>query len=261
MKRDNLAPLTNLGRTPSHKSSLRSRPTAARECVALHDLADCLLDAYDSVTRRAYDKFIERGGRSGGEVDDWLRSEREILLSFPVDIEESAKCVYALASIPDPAGVKLTVGVESQWLVILVNRNTEDTVAAWELRRRKLATLSSGFAHSGAGTLTRKRSGFRSGLLSDYGSGHAPIGIEEFSKRVSAKLPVSRTRASADSLTIFGTTEGNKPRPNQTVCILELPSEVDGARSMAVIAKGLLAIRMPRRTRSHKQVFVWPRPE
>jgi HSP20 family molecular chaperone IbpA len=226
-------------------------PAAARECVALHDLADCLLDAYDSVTRRAYHKFIERGGRPGGEVDDWLSSEREILLSFPVDIEESAKCVYALASVPDPAGVKLTVGIESRWLVILANGNTEDPVATSERRRRKLATLSAGFTHGVTGSLARKRSGFRSGLLSDYGSGHAPVGIEEFSKRVSAKLPVSRTKPSAESLTVSGTTEESKPRPNQTARILQLPAEVDGARSIAVIANGLLAIRMPRKSLSH----------
>jgi hypothetical protein len=34
--------------------------------------------------------------------------------------------------------------------------------------------------------------------------------------------------------------------PAQSVCVLELPHEVDGERSIAVLSNGLLGIRMPK---------------
>jgi hypothetical protein len=32
----------------------------------------------DSIRRRAYEIFEERGGQCGSEVEDWLKAEREI---------------------------------------------------------------------------------------------------------------------------------------------------------------------------------------
>ena len=32
----------------------------------------------DDIARRAYDLYQERGAAPGGEVDDWLRAEREL---------------------------------------------------------------------------------------------------------------------------------------------------------------------------------------
>jgi Protein of unknown function (DUF2934) len=33
---------------------------------------------HDEIRRRAYEIYLERGGHSGRELDDWLRAEREI---------------------------------------------------------------------------------------------------------------------------------------------------------------------------------------
>ena len=35
----------------------------------------------DEIERRAYQRFVERGGIDGADVDDWLRAERELLMS------------------------------------------------------------------------------------------------------------------------------------------------------------------------------------
>ena len=34
--------------------------------------------AEEQIRRRAYELYLERGGASGDELDDWLRAEREI---------------------------------------------------------------------------------------------------------------------------------------------------------------------------------------
>lgn len=33
---------------------------------------------HDEIARRAYELYVERGGEHGGDVDDWLRAEREL---------------------------------------------------------------------------------------------------------------------------------------------------------------------------------------
>ena len=38
----------------------------------------------DDIARRAYDLYQERGAAPGGEVDDWLRAERELLEKQPL---------------------------------------------------------------------------------------------------------------------------------------------------------------------------------
>jgi hypothetical protein len=34
--------------------------------------------AHEEIRRRAYEIYLERGGRAGGEIDDWLQAEREL---------------------------------------------------------------------------------------------------------------------------------------------------------------------------------------
>jgi len=34
----------------------------------------------DDVARRAYERFVERGGTHGADVDDWLAAEHELVM-------------------------------------------------------------------------------------------------------------------------------------------------------------------------------------
>jgi HSP20 family molecular chaperone IbpA len=92
--------------------------------VALQDLTACLLEAYDCVSRRAHEKYVERGAAPGKEMDDWLAAQRELLQSLPTNVKESGDFVYALASVHKAAASEIAVGVESHWLVILIGSNS-----------------------------------------------------------------------------------------------------------------------------------------
>jgi HSP20 family molecular chaperone IbpA len=114
--------LARLTRRPTHHAL---RPTRAqRESVAICDLSDCLLQAYEYVERRAYEIFVERGGEPGRELEDWLSAERELLLPITVDIEESADYVRALATAPGFTGSQIGVGIERRWLAIIAYRDS-----------------------------------------------------------------------------------------------------------------------------------------
>ncbi len=117
----------------SRKRSVRTMGRAQRECVTLSDPTDCLLEAYDCVATRAYEHFLARGPRPGGELADWLSAERELLLGFSVNVENSTQFVYALATIPGATAAGLEVGVESRWLVILAQVSRPAQIARDEV--------------------------------------------------------------------------------------------------------------------------------
>jgi hypothetical protein len=121
------------GRNAVGKRAVRSIGKARRDCIALSDPTDCLLEAYDCVARRAYEHFIERGPRPGGELQDWLIAERELLLGFAINVEDSMQFVYAMASIPGATAARSEVGVEPRWLVILAQASRPAQVRRDEL--------------------------------------------------------------------------------------------------------------------------------
>jgi hypothetical protein len=51
------------------------------------------------IAKRAYELYLERGRRPGGEADDWLQAERELMAG-----KQSATAV----AVPAPASVPLT---------------------------------------------------------------------------------------------------------------------------------------------------------
>ncbi len=171
---------TAVSRSPARSRSSRAQARPLRECLSLRDPTECLLDAYDCVSRRAYEHFLARGPRPGGEVEDWLSAERELLLNFPVNVHESKGFVYALASVPGVTAARISVGIESRWLVILAR--------------------------------------------------HVPQG-----------------ESALDPDAIAGDSScADDDRAAKSVCVLALPSDVDAFRSIAVLADGLLGIRMPK---------------
>ena len=104
-------------------------PAAAQqwETVVLRNLADCLLDAYDLISRSAYQRYVRRGRRPGGELSDWLSAECEIIRRIPVDLEDAPAYVSALACVPAQCAADVEVGIEARWLAILARRGaTED---------------------------------------------------------------------------------------------------------------------------------------
>jgi HSP20 family molecular chaperone IbpA len=157
----------------------RTQRPAHRECLPLGDLADFLLDAYESITNRAYEKYLDRGAEPGGELDDWLSAERELLPEVPVDFSETGDFIYVLASVSGFTGADVSVAIEPCWLLIMARGGN----AADEVRGEDL-------------------------------------GPNECS---------SEAQPSGQMLSVF-----------------ELSCEVDPSRSLAVLADGLLGIRMPK---------------
>jgi HSP20 family molecular chaperone IbpA len=185
--------------TRFRRSSPENPSKSPRECVVLADPTDCLLDAYDCVAQRAYENFLAFGPRPGGELEDWLNAERQLLLNFPIDIQETPDFIYALASVPGATAARISIGIESRWIVIVVRQPREQTRLAPAAKRESADSEAS----------------------------------ESDQARPESKVDPAR---STDNLL--------EDRRAKSVCVLSLPSSVDGTRSIAVLSDGVLGIRM-----------------
>jgi hypothetical protein len=224
--------LPTANRKPVRKSGSGTVGEAQRECIALSDPTDCLLEAYDCISRRAYEHFLARGPRLGGEVEDWLSAEHEVLLDLEITVEDAAQFVYALTSIPGATGARLEVGIESHWLVILAQTSRPAPIRRTEIVSDANGILSLGSAIRRGQLPGLNRSGLDAGLDVRRQAGlDVKGGIEP--------RAVARRGIAASGV------EGIRLR-SKSACVLELPAEVDAERSIAVLSNGLLAIRMPK---------------
>jgi HSP20 family molecular chaperone IbpA len=209
-------------RAANSTSALRAASPPARECIAVRDMTDCLIEAYDCVARLAYQKFVARGAQRGGELEDWLTAEHEMLDNLSVDIADSPDCVSALASVPGLQGAQINIGIESRWLVIVGRKEEEGENISRQEDDERIAAFSKTI-HSDAQALRI--------------SAAAMASSPEFHARRSAAKSTSAIAASP-----------SPNAPQQLFSILELPAEVDPSRTVAVLADGLLGLRMPKKT-------------
>ncbi|MGH9758703.1 MAG: hypothetical protein ACRD4M_13270, partial [Candidatus Acidiferrales bacterium] len=190
-------------------------PRPQQRQVALRELTDCLLDAYDFVSRRAYEKFQCRGGANDAESaalhEEWLRAESEIAGRMDVQIENAADYVSALATLPGYTAAEVEIGIESRWLVILGSRKSGE------------------------------KSGEKS--VEKTGESGAP-GVAEFQKESRKRQeieylpdPVTDVYVQPGAENDRGVYAGDAPEslPRQIFSVVELPAEVDPARSRAVM--------------------------
>jgi HSP20 family molecular chaperone IbpA len=196
-------------------------PAPLRECIAVRDMTDCLIEAYDCVARLAYQKFVARGSHAGGELDDWLKAEHELLDKLSVHIEDSGEFIHALVSIPGAHASQVKIGIESRWLVIVSHRECDGDAAQAQEDDEKVAEFSRA-AHSGAQT-------------------------ERISAGAFALCPeLHARRQPLDVRTLPAVGEVVEQRP-QLFSIIELPAEVDPTHAVAVLADGLLGLRVPKK--------------
>jgi HSP20 family molecular chaperone IbpA len=202
-----MKPVVSGGRPISPPKRFRTPlpSSALREFVPLSDLTESLLCAYDRVALRAYDKFLDRGARTGSELEDWLDAEQEILGLMQVDVAESDGFVTALAALPGYRSAQITLGIEPRWLLIFGCRETGDRA-------------------DGPG-VARSLDPLRGPPRMD-----------------AASLAVMCAHASRENLPAR---PADREHPaSHLFCIVELPAEVNPARCTAILSNGILGIQM-----------------
>lgn len=194
-----------------HRAAL-SRETrgSRREQVPLRDLSDCLLAAYEGVSGRAFRLHQARGAEPGNELKNWKEAERDLLGAMPVDVVESEKNIYALASVPGYAAAEISVAVEDRWLLI------------------------SGYGYSSTS--------LEAGADAEFDPQRATTACREPAALCASEQNVCEpldSRGAAHPGESFEDCVVRRP-----FCVVELGHKVDAARSIAVLANGMVAVRM-----------------
>jgi hypothetical protein len=193
------------------------RPKAAllSESVVLSDFAECLLQAYDGVARRAYQKYAARGYKRGQDNEDWLAAQQELGFQMRVDVAESEKFVHAMVGVDGEHSAEVCVAIEGRWLLVL---NAQE-FASQGVPATALDALE---WNSEAGRADTVREWPWIGTCFGRREGAGEIWSEEAEEQESLRLR-------------WG---------SQPFCLVELPVDVDRARTVGVLAEGTLALRM-----------------
>ena len=79
--------------------------------AALHRLRQLMKTAHEEIERRAYDLSLQKGWKSGRELEDWVAAESEVLCCPPSELAESATEIRIKAAVPGVDAKTLQVDV------------------------------------------------------------------------------------------------------------------------------------------------------
>jgi HSP20 family molecular chaperone IbpA len=155
------------------------------------DVTDCLSAAYECVSRLIGEKPVSSEIQEWPGLEERRKAEDQGMPWLTVDLGESDRFVYALASVPGYLGRNVLIGLEPGWLAVLAQREKGDA-------------------------RTKCHAGGRPGATG------------------CVRMPDNESSEVADT------------NPEQTFCVMSLPVEVNPVHSIAILAKGILGIRMPK---------------
>jgi HSP20 family molecular chaperone IbpA len=184
---------------------------ASREQISLRSLPDCLLAAYDGVSHRAFERFVEHGSVGGNESADWRAAENELFEAVTVDLQDTGQTLYALATVSVARGSQIAVAIEEKWLLI------------------------SGHVDP----LTELRKSGRK-------EGHAARTWIDWDDLYDVLMQTDGSNDLLVGENAMETPAESNPAKSRPFCVIELPAEVDVPRCTAVLSGGVIAIRMPK---------------
>jgi len=102
------------------------KEAAPMKLLPASDLFDRIQDLSNSIARRAFEIFEDRGRAFGHDLEDWLRAESEFLHPIHLDIAESDDAVTVRAEVPGFSAKELEVGMEPHRLTISGKREAKE---------------------------------------------------------------------------------------------------------------------------------------
>jgi HSP20 family protein len=86
--------------------------------VEAKNLLEHLVTVSERIANRAYEFFETKGRRVGGDVDDWLQAEMELLRPAPVEITEAGGELKIRAAVPGFTARDIKVSVEPRRVIL-----------------------------------------------------------------------------------------------------------------------------------------------
>jgi len=92
--------------------------------ISLGEVSDAADACAESIARRAFEIFQERGHTHGSDLDDWLRAEAELFHTAHLAVAETDEALAVSAEVPGFRAEELDVSVEPRRLRITGTRRT-----------------------------------------------------------------------------------------------------------------------------------------
>jgi HSP20 family molecular chaperone IbpA len=94
--------------------------------MPIYGILEKVRDIKRSVARRAFELFQSRKKEHGGDLDDWLLAESELLHSMHVDVEDCDEVIVVRAEVPGFRSDELRFCVEPFRITIAGARDTSE---------------------------------------------------------------------------------------------------------------------------------------
>lgn len=110
-------------------TAVRKEPKAASaagsKAIQPRDPFERADNIYEQIARRAFEIFQGNGGIAGGDVDDWLKAEAQILYPLQLEVKKTDAGVSVEAKVPGFEAENLAVGLEGRRLTITGKRESK----------------------------------------------------------------------------------------------------------------------------------------
>jgi len=103
---------------PQQALEVKQTPPASPVFVETEKLFEQMKESAQSIARRAYEFFEERGQKAGHDLEDWLRAEFEMTRSVPLELKEKDGQLIVRAETPGFKPDEIKVSVEPKQLII-----------------------------------------------------------------------------------------------------------------------------------------------
>jgi HSP20 family protein len=113
---------------PARVVAIAKRPAspAALKLAPPPDLFNRMQQLYDSISRRAFQIFENKGQIFGQDLEDWFKAESELLHPVHMDVSESDGNLTVKAEVPGFTAKELKVAVEPRRVTITGKRETRE---------------------------------------------------------------------------------------------------------------------------------------
>lgn len=68
---------------------------------SFEDISNRIREAFDAITRRAFEIFDNRGRTFGRDLDDWLQAESEVFHPVHLEVDDTEGALTVRAEVPD----------------------------------------------------------------------------------------------------------------------------------------------------------------
>ena len=103
-----------------------SKASAAVKQIETERAFDRIQKTYDSIAQRAFEIFDHRGRWHGGELEDWLQAEAELLHPVRLEMEESENDLTVRAHVPGFNTKELEINVGPRNLAIIGKHEAQE---------------------------------------------------------------------------------------------------------------------------------------